>query len=115
MGISNKLNSGRSTVAEGIDVEQLKYLKAKELIGDYSVEPIVLKGFLRYKTNKGPAVLVVTNDGRGIYLPQRYCETFDELTDEDIQDIIAGHNAIVKIEHMSTPNGDTVRITFKNI
>lgn len=115
MGLSNKLNSGRSTVAAGIDTEALQYVKAAELVGDYADEPIVLKGFLRYKTKKGPAVLVVTDDGRGIYLPQRYCETFDELTDEEVADMIEGNNAIVKIEPMSTPNGDTVRITFADI
>lgn len=115
MGLSKKLNSGRSTVAEGIDVEQLTYVKAAEITGDYTNKPIVLKGFLRYKTKKGPAVLVVTDDKRGIYLPQRYCETFDELTDEDILDITGGNTGISMIEPMSTPNGDTVRITFTDL
>lgn len=112
MSIANKLNSGRSTVAEGIDLDDLKFVKASEITGDYTKKPIILKGFLRYNTKKGPAVLVVTNDGRGIYLPQRYCEDFDALSEEEIADIIAGNNAISKIEDWETPNGDTVKITF---
>lgn len=115
MALSGKFNKGSSTVAEGINIDDLKFVKAAEITGDYTKHPIVIKGFLRYKTKKGPAVLVVSDDGRGIYLPQRYCETFDNLTEEEIADIIAGNNAISKIEEWSTPNGDTVKITFVDL
>ena len=112
MSIASKLNSGKSTVADGINLDNITFVKASEITGDYTKHPIVLKGFLRYKTKKGPAVLVVTDDGRGIYLPQRYCDDFDNLTEEEVADLIAGNNAISKIEDWETPNGDTVKITF---
>lgn len=114
MSLAKKLASnGIGTVAQGINTDDLEFSKASELIGDYSKKPIVLMGFMRYSTKKyGDAVAVVTNDGRGIYLPKRYVQRFDELDEMEIAEMMEGKTGIKAITTMETPNGDTVDIEF---
>ena len=67
-----------------------------------------------YATKKyGESVAVITADGRGIYLPSRYAAMFDELTDEEIEQMTNGDVSIVRIVDWATPNGDTVKIVFE--
>lgn len=121
MGIANKLNSGRKdTMPETINTKDLTYIKAAELAKSNPPYPMPVKGFfINNKGDFGPSLTVVVEikgEYIGINTPARYVKMFDELTSEEIDDILNGGLQITNIRAgVKTKNGITSYIDFEDV
>lgn len=121
MGIANKLNSGRKdTMPETINTKELTYIKAAELAKSNPPYPMPVKGFfINNKGDFGPSLTVVVEikgEYIGINTPARYVKMFDELTSEEIDDILNGGLQITNIRAgVKTKNGITSYIDFEDV
>lgn len=114
MGLANKLSSGhRATVAEGISTRELEYFKASEICFEDG-DPIVLRGFFTQSGKYGKSLTLVTQT-KGINVPSRYVEMFENLTDEEVESIKAGKLGIKSIKEADSKNGRTVNIEFVDL
>lgn len=117
MGIAQKLNTGRKqTVREGVDTKELSYLKADELAKTNPPYPLPLCGYFLKDGKFGRQVTLIVDDGKEVYgvnVAKRYAEMFESLTDEEIDEVIAGKLGIQSITcDVSTPNGKTTVVDF---
>lgn len=120
MGIAQKLNTGRKhTVREGIDTAGLEYLKADEVSEMNPDFPLPLAGFFLKDGDYGKQVTLIVDDGKavfGINVAKRYTEMFEDLTDDEIEDVKAGKLGISSITpNVKTPKGKTTVIEFVDI
>ena len=121
MGLANKLNSGRKdTMPSDIDTKELTYIKAAELAKSNPPYPMPVKGFfINNKGDFGPSLTVVVEikgEYIGINTPARYVKMFDELTAEEIDDILNGGLQITNIRAgVKTKNGITSYIDFEDV
>lgn len=120
MGIAQKLNTGmKQTVREGIDTAEIKYFKADEVLEMNPVFPLPLAGFFLKDGDYGKQVTIIADDGKevfGINVAKRYTEMFEDLTDDEIEDVKAGKVGISSITpNVKTPKGKTTVIEFVDI
>lgn len=115
MGLAGKLNSNgsRQTLPKGVDTRALNYVKAKDLLGDYSEKPIVVIGYFVTKGKYGMSPTLVTDNGIGINIPSWYLKRLNELDDTDLDNMMNGHVGISSITTRETEGGnDTYIIDF---
>ena len=113
MGIANKLNSGKSrrTLPEDFKLDDIQYVKAKEIAFEDG-DPIKLVGFIIKKGDYGKSITLYS-EKLGINVPARYVEMFENMTDEEVEDIIDGKLGISAIhDGIKTKQGVTVAIDF---
>ena len=120
MGIATKLNSGRKqTVRDDIETNDLQYLKVDELAKMNPPYPLKLAGFFIKDGNYGKQVTIIVDDGNEVYgvnIAKRYTEMFQDLTDDEIEDVKAGKLAISEIKpNVPTPKGKTTYIEFIDV
>lgn len=112
MGLANRLNRGKETVAEGINTKELDYVKAADIAFEEG-EPIRLKGFFIQSGKYGESITLVTDNNLGINVPSRYVNMFKEYTDDEVEQIKAGKLGISSIKaDVETKNGRTTMINF---
>ena len=114
MSLAKKVNRKGGTVAEGIDTKALKYAKAKEICFEDG-DPIVLKGFFFQTGKYGKSVTLVTNNGMGINVPERYVKMFEEFNPDEVEQIKDGKLGISKIYMIDTDNGQTAMLEFVDL
>ena len=117
MGIANKLNSSRKqTVREDIDTGSITYISAAELAKTQPPYPLPLAGFFLKDGEYGRQVTLIVDDGENVYgvnIPKRYVEKFENLTDEEVNEIMTGKSAINNITpEVKTKKGKTTMIEF---
>lgn len=115
MGIANKMNGGsnKQTLPKGVDTKELKYLKAKDLVGDYSDKPMVVIGYFVTKGKYGLSPTLVLDNSTAINIPSWYVKKLDDLTQEDLKEMMDGNVGISSIESRETEGGnDTYVINF---
>ena len=110
MSLSNRTRGGgRETLPATIDLKEITFTKARDLAGE-EFEPMVLQGFF-FKTGKyGKEItIVVDRDGEslGINIPNWYIKTFEDLTDEEVKEILDGKQALESVEAFETQGGNT--------
>ena len=110
MSLSNRTRGGgRETLLATIDLKEITFTKARDLAGE-EFEPMVLQGFF-FKTGKyGKEItIVVDRDGEslGINIPNWYIKTFEDLTDEEVKEILDGKQALESVEAFETQGGNT--------
>lgn len=121
MGIAAKLNSGKKqTVREGINTNEIEYIKIDELAKANPPLPLKLAGFFIKNGEKyGKQVTIIVDDGNDVYgvnIAKRYTEMFEDLTDDEVEDVKAGRLAISEIKpNVSTPRGKTTYIEFIDV
>lgn len=121
MGLANKLNSGRKdTMPADIETKELTYIKAAELAKSNPPYPMPVKGFfINNKGDFGPSLTVVVEikgEYIGINTPKRYVDMFEDLTSEEIDDILNGGLQITNIRAgVKTKNGITSYIDFEDV
>ena len=116
MGIANKLNSGKSrrTLPEDFNLDNIQYVKAKEIAFEGG-KPIVIRGFIIKKGDYGKSVTLYTNT-LGINIPARYVEMFENMDDEEVEDILDGKLGISAIHaNVKTKQGVTVGLDFVDL
>lgn len=120
MGIAAKLNNGRKqTVREDIDTKDIQYIKADELAKMNPSYPLRLAGFFIKDGDYGKQVTIIVDDGNDVYgvnIAKRYTEMFEDLNDDEVEDVKAGKLAISEIKpNVSTPKGKTTYIEFIDV
>ena len=116
MGLANKVNGGNSTVRAGIDTKELAYVKAGEIAFERGEDEIVLAGFFFQDGKYGKSITLVTDDGRGINIPNWYVKRFESYTQEEVEEIKAGKLKIVAINpEYHTKNGVSTLIEFEDV
>lgn len=109
---------GRVTLPNDIKLEDLTYTKARDLVGD-KFEPMPLAGFFFKKGKFGKEVtLVVNRNGEllGVNIPNWYIKTFEDLTDEEVKEILDGKQALESVEAFETQGGNTsYRVNFIDV
>lgn len=109
---------GRVTLPNDINLEDLTYTKARDLVGD-KFEPMVLKGYFFKKGKFGKEItLVADRKGEliGINIPSWYIKTFEDLTDEEVNEILDGKQALESVEAFETQGGNTsYRVNFIDV
>ena len=100
---------GRATLPDNIDLKEIIFTKARDLVGD-AFDPMPLLGFF-FKTGKyGKEVtIVVDRNGEtlGVNIPNWYIKTFEDLTDEEVKEILDGKQALESVEAFETQGGNT--------
>jgi hypothetical protein len=119
MSLSNKTRGGgRVTLPETINLKDLTYTKARDLVGDV-FDPMPLKGFFFKNGKYGKEMtIVVDRDGEalGVNIPSWYIKTFEDLTDEEVQEILDGKQALESVEAFETQGGNTsYRVNFIDV
>lgn len=115
MSIASKMNgtSNKQTLPKGVDTKSLQYLKAKDLVGDYSDKPMVCIGYFVTKGKYGLSPTLVLDNGTAINIPSWYVKRLDELEQGDLDDMMNGKVGISSIESRETEGGnDTYVINF---
>ena len=103
MSLANKMNKGRSTIRESISLDGIDYVKAKDIAFEGG-DPIKIVGFLTRKSelNDGRTCTLITENKKGVIMginiPDRYAKDFDELSDEEVEDLKAGKLGIESIK-----------------
>lgn len=121
MGIANRLNSGRrETMPESINTKELTFIKAAKLAELNPPYPLPVLGyFINTKGDYGASVTLVVMSGDdvlGVNLPSRYVEQFNDLTDDEVADILNGGLQITGIKGgVKTKNGVTCFIEFEDV
>lgn len=110
MSLSQRTRGGgRATLPDNIDLKEITFTKARDLVGDV-FDPMPLLGFF-FKTGKyGKEVtIVVDRDGEalGINIPNWYIKTFEDLTDDEVKEILDGKQALESVEAFETQGGNT--------
>lgn len=109
---------GRVTLPNDIKLEDLTYTKARDLVGD-KFEPMTLAGFFFKKGKYGKEVtLVVNRNGEllGVNIPNWYIKTFEDLTDDEVKEILDGKQALESVEAFETQGGNTsYRVNFIDV
>ena len=97
-----KLNNYVNTIREGIDLQDLPFVKLDQFCG----QSIKVDGFFFTVGDYGKQVVVVGN-GYKINMPQRAVEQFEEITkDKEMLDaVLAGHLKIVDIAKLKRTTG----------
>lgn len=102
--MSFKSKNKTATVNELVDTEGFEYHKLKEFAGR-TLRPI---GFIVHNKSKyGKSACLVFEDCF-VNMPAYVCQTFDDFTEEEIEDIKRGKMVITNIKEGHTDNGDTV-------
>jgi len=119
MSLSSKTRAGgRETLPKNIKLEDLTFTKARDLAGK-QFKPMILKGFFFKNGKYGKEVsLVVACEGvlQGVNIPNWYIKTFEDLTDEEVQEILDGKQALESVEAFETQGGNTsYRVNFIDI
>lgn len=109
---------GRVTLPKDIKLEDLTYTKARDLVGD-TFDPMVLKGYFFKKGKYGKEItLVVDRAGEllGVNIPSWYIKTFEDLADEEVNEILEGKQALESVEAFETQGGNTsYRVNFIDV
>ena len=115
MGIANKLNSGRRrTMPEDLNLDDIQYVKAKDIAFSEG-DPLVIRGFIIKDGDYGKGLTLYTDD-LGINVPKRYVEMFEDMSDAEVADVLAGKLGISSIEAgIKTKQGVTVAIEFTDL
>lgn len=102
-GFFDKFN-GRSTIKEGINIEEMEFLPLKDYIGG----EILVDGFF-FTTGKYGKQVVVVGNGAKINMPKFAVKRFEDIAadDEAVDKLLAGGCKIVDIEELETKNGTT--------
>lgn len=109
---------GRVTLPEEIKLDEITYTKARDLEGE-KFDPMVLKGYFFKKGKFGKEIaLVVDRAGEllGVNIPSWYIKTFEDLTDEEVNEILEGKQALESVEAFETQGGNTsYRVNFIDV
>lgn len=119
MSLSSKTRAGgRETLPKNIKLEDLTYTKARDLVNDVA-EPMPLVGFFFKNGKYGKEVTIVVNRSGellGVNIPNWYIKTFEDLTDEEVQEILDGKQALASVEAFETQGGNTsYRVNFIDV
>jgi len=119
MSLSSKTRAGgRETLPKNIKLEDLTYIKARDLVNDVA-DPMPLVGFFFKNGKYGKEVTIVVNrsgDLLGVNIPNWYIKTFEDLTDDEVQEILDGKQALASVEAFETQGGNTsYRVIFIDI
>lgn len=119
MSLSSRTRGGgRVTLPKDIKLEDLTYTKARDLVGD-KFEPMPLVGFFFKNGKYGKEITLVVNRGGellGVNIPNWYIKTFEELTDEEVNEILEGKQALESVEAFETQGGNTsYRVNFIDV
>lgn len=96
--------NGKSTVKEGINLDELEFLPLKDYIGG----EIAVDGYFFTNGKYGKQVVVVGN-GAKINMPKYATKNFEAIdsNEEAVEKLLAGGCKIVDIEELETKNGTT--------
>lgn len=119
MSLSERTRGGgRVTLPKEINLDEITYTKARDLVGD-KFDPMVLKGYFFKKGKFGKEItLVVDRAGEllGVNIPSWYIKTFEDLTDEEVKEILDGKQALESVEAFETQGGNTsYRVNFIDV
>lgn len=119
MSLSSKTRAGsRETLPKNIDLNELTYTKARDLVGD-QFDPMILQGYFFKNGKYGKEVTLVANRAGellGVNIPNWYVKTFEDLTDEEVQEILDGKQALASVEPFETQEGNTTyRLNFIDV
>ena len=119
MSLSQRTRGGgRVTLPDTIDLNSIIYTKARNLEGE-QFKPMVLQGFFFKNGKYGKEItLVVDREGEllGVNIPNWYIKTFEDLTDEEVQEILDGKQALASVEAFETQGGNTsYRLNFIDV
>ena len=119
MSLSSKTRAGgRETLPKDIDLNELTYTKARDLVNDIP-EAFPLVGYFFKNGKYGKEItLVVNRSGEllGVNIPNWYIKTFEDLTDEEVQEILDGKQALASVEAFETQEGNTsYRLNFIDV
>lgn len=109
---------GRVTLPEEIKLDEITYTKARDLVGD-KFDPMVLKGYFFKKGKFGKEITLVADRAGellGVNIPSWYIKTFEDLTDEEVNEILDGKQALESVEAFETQGGNTsYRVNFIDV
>lgn len=109
---------GRVTLPEEIKLDEITYTKARDLVGD-KFDPMVLKGYFFKKGKYGKEITIVVDRAGellGVNIPSWYIKTFEDLTDEEVNEILDGKQALESVEAFETQGGNTsYRVNFIDV
>lgn len=116
MSLSEKTRGGgRNTLPNNFKLEGVSFIKAKDLVGDL-FDPMPLVGYFFKNGKFGKEIaLVAKRSGElvGINIPNWYIGIFENLTDDEVQEILDGKQAIESVEAFETQSGNiSHRINF---
>lgn len=119
MSLSSRTRGGgRVTLPETVDLNSITYTKARDLVGD-EFDPMILKGYFFKNGKYGKEItIVVDREGEllGVNIPNWYIKTFEDLSDEEVQEILDGKQALTSVEAFETQGGNTsYRLNFIDV
>ena len=110
MGLLENVNKGhRSTV--GIETDSnVRYIKLIDYIKEIGSDRFKFYGFVLSENKRfgGKQVALVVSPDTFVNLPKRYAESFESVTDEELQLIFDGKMEICDVHEISSKNGNTV-------
>lgn len=110
MGLLENVNKGnRSTV--GIETDSnVRYIKLLDYVKEIGSDHFKFYGFILTENKRygGKQVALVVSPDTFVNLPKRYAESFENVTDDEINLIFEGKMEICDVHEISSKNGDTV-------
>ena len=110
MGLLENVNKvHRSTV--GIETDaNVRYIKLLDYIKEIGSDRFKFYGFIVSENKRfgGKQVALVVSPDTFVNLPKRYAESFESVTDEELQLIFDGKMEVCDVHEIASKNGNTV-------
>ena len=110
MGLLENVNKvHRSTV--GIDTDaNVRYIKLLDYVKEIGSDHFKFYGFILSESKRfgGKQVSLVVSPDTFVNIPKRYAESFESVTDDELNKIFEGKMEICDVHEISSKNGKTV-------
>lgn len=110
MGLLENVNKGhRSTV--GIEMDsKARYIKLLDYIKEIGSDHFKFYGFVLSESKRygSKQVALVVSPDTFVNIPKRYAESFESVTDDELQLIFNGKMEICDAHEIASKNGNTV-------
>ena len=115
MGLLENVNKGhRSTVGIEMD-DKVRYIKLIDYVREIGSDHFKFYGFVVSESKRygGKQVALVVSPDTFVNLPKRYAESFESVTDDELQLIFDGKMEICDVHEISSKNGNTVTLNWR--
>lgn len=110
MGLLENVNKGhRSTV--GIETDNnVRYIKLLDYVKEIGSDHFKFYGYVLSESKRygGKQVALVVSPDTFVNIPKRYAESFENVSDDELNMIFEGKLEICDVHEITSKNGDTV-------
>ena len=110
MGLLENVNKGhRSTVGIEMD-DKVRYIKLLDYVKEIGIDHFKFYGFVLSENKRygGKQVALVVSPDTFVNIPKRYAESFESVTDDELNLIFDGKMEICDVHEINSKNGKTV-------